>query len=281
MSAFFDFDPEFCDFVHERHMGVFFEAARVHECHILVRRTGRASLRFVGKPGYTGKRADMKAKTAERDQGRYQLAGLVCSPEIHPAACKEGAMAEWRKSAHLITAPRGGFDDRARPVGCRTPYLLQTDPNHRHYGCVAFVENGLLTPHYVHGDYDLFAIIPVKPKPEPRAVERLRMPADIMALPSMPFKERLRREEERNAKAVHDLVGEFSFKVATFINVRIAASEPGMAGALMVNHGEHVNQADYGGRFQAVLAFMPEKRDGQYGKILRDQQDHEAFYGSA
>jgi hypothetical protein len=43
-------------------------------------------LRFVGQGGYTPKRIDCKAKTADVDLPPYQLAGLVVDPRVHPTA---------------------------------------------------------------------------------------------------------------------------------------------------------------------------------------------------
>lgn len=278
-------NPEFADFVHARHVDAFIDAAREHKCSILVRKTGRASLQYVGKTGYTGKRADMKGKTAKRNVGPYQLEGLVCSPYIHPAACKDDALQEWGKSAHLVTVPpEGGFDDREQPRWCHTPYVLQTNRRHKHYGCLAWVENGLLTPRYVHGDYDLYAIIPTGRGRELASLEvkPLPMPATIMSPPrSMMLEERTRRTDLLESKAVTDLVGPKTFEVVNYLNVKIARSEPGLLGALMVNHGEHINQGLKSHDYQEVLAFFPESRGGEWARILRNRQEHEEFYRSA
>lgn len=154
-------------FVHPNHLRIFITAAQAFDCHILVRQTGKASLVWVGKRGYTGKRADLKAKTANRNVGRHQDAGLVCSPFLLPQAFTENRLADarskWFESGHLMTLPctAAGFDDDEQPRGCQAPYLVQTNPRHRHYGCIALVEMGLLRPRYVHGDYGLYATIPV------------------------------------------------------------------------------------------------------------------------
>ena len=49
-------DASFYDYVHPGHFMLFVEAARKFACHILVRKTGAASISWMGKPGYTGKR---------------------------------------------------------------------------------------------------------------------------------------------------------------------------------------------------------------------------------
>jgi len=67
---------------------IFLEAARQFQIWILVSRTNRASLEYVGRPGYTPQRIDCKAKTADIDIAPYRLAGLVVDPGIHPKAFK-------------------------------------------------------------------------------------------------------------------------------------------------------------------------------------------------
>jgi hypothetical protein len=276
-------DADFDDFVHPRHFDAFVEAAHTYRSHILVRKTGRASLQYCGRPGYTGKRADMKAKTALRDVGGYRLRGLVCSPLIHPGACKPGAVVDWDKSAHLITVPPAGFDDRTQPIGCPSPYLLQTDRRHRHYGCVAWVENGLLVPRYVHGDYDLYAIVPAgRPyDPSGQPVRGQPMPPTMNAPRGLPLAERVARDDTLRSQAVVDQIGPLSLEIATFLNLRIAKTEPGLPGALMVNHGEQVNLGLAQQDFQPVLAFLAEPRGGELARVLNDRPQHEAFYRQA
>jgi len=271
---------EFFDFVHPRHFDAFVEAAMAFNCHLLVRETGRAALKWCGMTGYTGKRADMKAKTALRNSGTYQLEGLVVSPLVHPTVCKPRAMECWQQSRHLVTIPPAGFDDDVQPRGCPTPYLLQTNPRHRHYGCVAWVEMGLLTPRYVHGDYDLYAIIPAGRPFDPAGQAVRSMPlGQTMSPPSgLTLSQRVQRESLLRAHALTDQVGPLSFQVANFLNLRIARVEPGLAGALMVNHGEQVNLGAAGRDFAKVLAVMPTPRLGEHALVLHDQREHEAFY---
>jgi hypothetical protein len=124
---------------------VFLEAAAHFQSWILVRRTNRSSLRFVGQGGYTPKRIDCKAKTADVDLPPYQLAGLVVDPRVHPTAFKPGkqakAAAAWQSTEPLIG---------------RGIYTVDTDSNSRHYGCLR--ESGK----YIHGDYDLYDVIDLK-----------------------------------------------------------------------------------------------------------------------
>ncbi len=266
------------DFVHPNHVSAFTSAASTFECNILVRQTGRAALSWVGKRGYTGKRADMKAKTANQASGRYPIAGLVCSPWLQPGAFTRDRIAsaqkEWSKCAHLITVPNDGrgFDDDRAPQGCRTPYLVQTNRNHRHYGCVALVDMGLLVPRYVHGDYDLYAIIPAGAAYDPKNVKpTMGSLGSTMNPDSMTMKERL-------GLSVPNLEGPLSFRVANFINNHICRGSPDLLGALMVNHGEQVNLGKSGITHEPVLAVLPTAQDGRWTKILENQRDHEEFY---
>jgi len=271
----------YSDFVHPNHFNIFVQAARTFNCHILVRKTGQSAISWIGKRGYTGKRADLKAKTANRNIGRYQLAGLVCSPQLLPQAFTPerlvSAQTEWSKSAHLITAPgdKAGFADNRQPQGCRTPYLVQTNPDHKHFGCVALVEMGLLAPRYVHGDYDLYAIIPAGKAFDPGNVQvRHSSLGSTMTPASLGLQEQLRL-------SVPNLDGPLSFRVAAFINNRIAASSPDLLGALMVNHGEQVNLGQRGQTVEPVLAIMPKQVNGQWATILANRTDHEMFYRNA
>jgi hypothetical protein len=273
--------PDYSDFVHAAHVEAFIEAARTYRCHILVRKTGRASLKYVARAGYVGKRADLKAKTAARDLAPYELAGLVCSPYIHSNACKPDAMKAWAESAHLVTMPRDGFDDNVQPRGCHTPYILQTNRLHKHYGCVALVENGLLTPRYVHGDYDLYAIIPAGSGAPVggRGVQKLPMVATMDPPRSMMLEQRLRHEALLKARAPVDHAGPLTLEVANFLNVKMSHVGRSVFAGLMVNHGEHINKDPHD--YQEVLAFMAQERGGSWARILRSREDHEAFYRGA
>jgi hypothetical protein len=154
-----------CDargYVKDSHVPIFLEATEKFHAYILVRSTGLGSLTWAGQRGYTAKRADMKYKTANQDYHiYYKLNGLVCSPDIHFRAFREDRLKKareaWAKSQPLIT--HCSFTSEDWPKQCRTPYLMQTDPKHKHYGVVAHIETGTTGPRYVHGDYDLFAIV--------------------------------------------------------------------------------------------------------------------------
>lgn len=149
-----------------------------------------------------------------------------------------------------------------QPLGCRAPYLLQTNPNHKHYGCVALVDMGLMLPRYVHGDYDLYAIIPAGKPFDPNSLEvrnfKLR---SAMAPEKLSLQERLRLTDDNKE-------GPLSFRVATYINNRIEAISQDLLGALMVNHGEQVNVGPKGHTNEPVLAIISNPVDDKRAKIL-------------
>ncbi len=173
---------------------------------------------------------------------------------------------------------RAGFDDHRQTRGCRTPYIVQTNPNHRHYGCIALVEMGLLTPRYVHGDYDLYAIIPAGEAFDPDKLEpRVGQLGSTMALDHLGFAERLAQEQ---ALKVDNMEGPLSFRVANYINTCIDRAGGDLMGALMVNHGEQVNLVE-GRDHQTVLAVSPAGGGAPSTRILHNEADHQAFYRAA
>jgi len=280
---------EYNDFVHPKHFDYFVAAAKECKCHILVRKTGRASLIWVGRPGYTGKRADLKAKTSDHNGGQFPIAGLVCSPFLCPQAFTADRLGKarelWVGNARLITTPNNntGFDDtRAIPFSaCRTPYIVQTKRGHKHYGCVALVEMGLLTPRYVHGDYDLFAILPEGKPFDAKKVNPVKLTLGSSMTPgTMTLPERLRFSDDN---LVESDEGPLTFRVGTYINNRIAATSTDVLGALMVNHGEAINRKmdEDEDRYQPVLAFMPKPVNGQEARILSGKTEHEQYYYNA
>ena len=96
-------------------------AAKEFKSWILVRRTNRASLDYIGKPGYTPKRIDCKAKTADLDQSGYKLAGLYRrSRSVHPGAFKAGKTQKardcWSAMKGLIRSIYKVDSDRSRAI---------------------------------------------------------------------------------------------------------------------------------------------------------------------
>ncbi|MGQ0483998.1 MAG: hypothetical protein ACT4SY_01390 [Hyphomicrobiales bacterium] len=157
------------------HARAFLGAAKLYDVYILVRRTNFMSLRYIGEPGFVAKRLDCKAKTADLDylhpqHGVIECAGLVVDATIAGAAAyskpeKYGsALSEWKGFAdtmirpevrtlegqrRLTYIPRGGW------------YFVDLNPSSKRYGCVKFTSSSLLTAgSYIHGDFDLYGIVP-------------------------------------------------------------------------------------------------------------------------
>jgi hypothetical protein len=122
---------------------VFLEAASQFQVWILVRRTNVASLKYIGKHGYTPKRIDCKAKTADLDSRNLKLAGLVVSPIVHPNSFKPTKVQK-AKEAWEAMGPLVG-----------SVYSVETDTKSQHYGCLK------LGNCYIHGDYDLYDVIDI------------------------------------------------------------------------------------------------------------------------
>ena len=87
--------------IRQQDKAVFADAARHFNLWILVRRTNRESLPYIGLPGYTPKPIDCKAKTADSSyDSRYRTAGLVVDPNEHRRAFGPrlaDALSEWKK----------------------------------------------------------------------------------------------------------------------------------------------------------------------------------------
>jgi hypothetical protein len=122
---------------------VFLAAAKQFQVWILVRRTNRASLQYIGKQGFIPKRIDCKAKTADRDIPPYHLAGLVTDPTIHPTAFNAGKAQKAKDSWNAMGALIGSV------------YTVDGNKNSERYGCLR------LQGCYIHGDYDLYDIIDI------------------------------------------------------------------------------------------------------------------------
>ncbi|HTS26639.1 MAG TPA: toxin glutamine deamidase domain-containing protein, partial [Bryobacteraceae bacterium] len=120
-------------------MQVFQDAAREHNRWIIVRSTNPESLKYIGEPGFSPKRIDCKANTA--NVPGHPQAGLVVDPHIHPSAYLDpaAAQARWEEMLHNGRLPEG--------------YSVNYDPHSPQYGCLQ--HNG----QYIHGDYDIYDII--------------------------------------------------------------------------------------------------------------------------
>jgi hypothetical protein len=122
---------------------VFLDAARHFQVWILVRRTNRASLEYIGKAGFVPKPIHCKAKTADENLGRYMLAGLVIDPTGREGAFKperyQDAVKCWKHTQQLLG----------------TVFTVDQDASSVRCGCLMMQRN------YIHGDYDLYDIIDI------------------------------------------------------------------------------------------------------------------------
>lgn len=156
------------------HVTVFARAAAWYKVYILVRRTNPESLQYIGRKGYAAKPIDCKAKTADCNVTvngvRAEIAGLVVDPQLVGA----GAFGSTRKYAEAMKE-WGKFRSHLAPAGHAyvppdQPYDVQGDPSQPHFGAVCtYGSGGLRHPKariFIHGDYDLFAIVPVENKTE-------------------------------------------------------------------------------------------------------------------
>jgi hypothetical protein len=200
---------------------VFSAAAKHFQVWILVRRTNPAALLYIARPGYYPKPIDCKAKTADRDLGRYRLAGLVADPTQHPAAFDpvklSGAVALWDTFVMKLGGPLFGYGKGDRPGQTgRRGYNLDTNPRSAHFGC--------LTLHrlYLHGDYDLYDVIDPENPLNNEAIEEML-------------------HGERN------MCSPLQKKVQDWINARI--------GVPVVQHGGEMQFADHSE--QTVDGFLP------------------------
>jgi hypothetical protein len=199
----------------------FATAAILYKVYIAVRRTNKEALQYIGKTGYIPKMLDCKAKTADYNvlvEGKERkTAGLVVDPNVVGAgAYRSGkhakAMAEWEKFRPHLGPEVGANGQPPWYLPADRMYRVQTDRESDHYGCVMHCKGGLRTAgHYVHGDYDLYAIVPVTDKGSNVFVEETRM-----------------GQPHARGKDLLD--------VQTYVNSRI--------GAPMVRHGEQEHFSD-------------------------------------
>ena len=152
-------------------MQVFGAAAKHFRVYILVRATNTASLPYIRMAGFSAKRFDCKAKTADKSalvRGKMrEIAGLVVDPNIVGPLAFDGdkfqkALREWAEFEPLVC--RSFWQDGRQALtyfpGGKV-YGVQLDPESPRYGCVLFSSSSLVSAAtYIHGDYDLYAIVP-------------------------------------------------------------------------------------------------------------------------
>lgn len=157
------------------HKRVFLDAARMFDVTILVRRTNLMSLRFIGDKDCVAKRLDCKAKTANTPYahpvaGQIDCAGLVVDPTVTGPGAYESdkkyqkALDIWGSfsQAHIhekVRTLEGQQSLTYVPGGKH--YFVDLDPASKRYGCLKFSSSSLLSAgKYIHGDFDLYGIVP-------------------------------------------------------------------------------------------------------------------------
>lgn len=167
------------------HARIFQAAARHFNVFILVRRTNLSSLRFIGAKDCVPKRIDCKAKTADNPVthetfGQIDCAGLVVDPTVLGQAAYatdkkyQKSLDEWAKFSmgHIHEAVRTWEGQQALtyiPGGMQ--YFVDLTPGSPRYGCVKLSTSSLLSAgKYVHGDFDLYGIVPASTPSENVAV---------------------------------------------------------------------------------------------------------------
>lgn len=168
------YNPKATEVMREEDKKSFRATAMIQKVYIIVRQTNAQSIQWIGLPDYAAKPIDCKPKTADMDitiDGKQiETAGLVINPELpgfagaFKSADKAGKAREaWRKfTAQHPPAqclPRDGKEVRTWP-GHMPGWAVQMCKTSRHFGCLMFstYPQGM-NGKYVHGDYDLFAIV--------------------------------------------------------------------------------------------------------------------------
>jgi len=167
----------------------FRDAAKLYDVYILVRRTNLKSLRYIGDPGCVAKRLDCKAKSAQNDYlhprfGFKKVAGLVVDPTLAGRDAfgdpkkYDAAMREWAKFAAMLDPAVSTLEGQRQltyvPNG--KFYFVDLDPASARYACVKFSSNSLMTAgKYIHGDFDLYGIVPADDPSRNIAVSERRL----------------------------------------------------------------------------------------------------------
>ncbi len=170
-------------YVNPAHIDAICQVARAKGVFILIRASNPDSVKYMGERGYVAKPLNCKAKTAKKDlpmphrPGQmYRLAGLVVSPEIHPDAFDGRDVAkEWEETKKNVYFPEPGRPRVYLPEG--KSFVVETDPDHKHYGCLSQpASGGLITAkRFIFGDYDLYAIVPADDVQTNRFVQEERL----------------------------------------------------------------------------------------------------------
>lgn len=169
----------------------FFDTARNFGVFILVRQLNEASVQYIGQREFVPKPLECKAKTAKRDfahpsLGWLKVGGLVVDPTLPGFGAAfgvgpshEDALKAWRawmgpNGAETPLAVAGGGDGKPHTdrLICKR-FFVDLDQKSMHYGCVKWAKADAIRVEagtgrlvaccgssYLHGDYDLYAIVP-------------------------------------------------------------------------------------------------------------------------
>jgi hypothetical protein len=219
------------EFMRSKDIASFRHVAIVQKLYILVRRTNKESIKYIGNPDYMAKPIDCKAKTADRvvltRYGVVTCAGLVVNPTL---PLFENAFNTSRKAGRAANAWEAFITDHP-PASCEARdsqevrtwpgagpgYAVQMCTTSKHYGCVmhSTYPQGI-NGKYLHGDYDMFGIAPAD---APQEVLRTSSP------------------EEDNRMGAPHLRGPNTQSVQFSVNA--------ISGLALIKHGEQELFADF------------------------------------
>lgn len=203
---------------------------------ILVRDTNVNSLKYIHDSRYRPKPIECKAKTANAHG--HPLAGIVVSPYLVPEAFRPGSLlnakTEWRNFEKVMRS--------------RSGWSIVQEGEHR--GSVQYRSR------YLHGDYDLFDLIPVR-KSDLDSSNRLKPNIKVGHLASL---------DKMNGQ--DSFMGWGVSKLKRFVMKEIRVD--------MVQHGgsmQYVSDADEWEK--DIHVFVPDGKQGKY-KLCKDVKNE--FY---
>lgn len=224
--------------------------------YILVRRSNPDSIKYVGKPGFVPKGPETKAKTAHFDfrnseTGRTLLvAGLVCNPRApgmrgaYKAEKYQGALKEWDKFVKSGRLDEVEFAEDGTPskYHLRERFFVDMNPESDRFGALKFSRNKMtMNAAYIHGDYDLFAIVPAENPSVNIVVAEQHLSSPWHPLnrgPGMPAPETdpARKSPEQTAQEIPNFRGQKFIDVQNMLNSRM--------GVTMILHGSQEKAVD-------------------------------------
>ena len=272
---------------------------------ILVRRSNPKSIQYIDQPGFIPKGPDTKAKTAQKDVfiaetgWASRVAGLVCNP--HAPGMKsayastkkyDSALYEWAKfEASGRHCDDLSWEDKDTPsrfyLPAGQPFFTDTRPGTSRFGALMKdTGRGVLHASYIHGDYDLFAVVPADNPGTNIVVSEQHASSPWSHLhragKTPAATEDTEKSAEQKAQEIPNFRGQKFIDVQNMLNRRM--------GVTMVLHGSQekaVNSFD-----EEVDVFMPNGRDSFsllsaghlmsfYETVLRGRKLHNFMAGDA